>query len=182
MKLTDEDRKVLLHIARETIFATLNNVKYEPFSDSKVLQSHCGVFITLNKNEILRGYNGKFNADYELYKVVHDVAILAALQDNRFPPINLEELNEIDISISVLGTFRKVIDINDIELGIHGIYMIKNGRKGSFLPQLAIDNDWNLDEFLGHCAQDKMGLNWNDWKGSDLFMFESEDFWEKRND
>lgn len=181
MKLTDDDRKELLHIARETIFTTLNNVKYEPFSDSKVLQSRCGVFVTLNKNGMLRGCIGKFNADYELYKVVHDVAISSAFQDSRFPPVYLDELNDIDIEISVLGPFKKVNDFNDIELGTHGIYMIKNGRNGTFLPQVAIETGWNLEEFLGHCAQDKMGLNWNDWKTSDLYMFEAEVFWEKRN-
>jgi hypothetical protein len=179
MKLNDQDRKYLLHIARETIYSALNNIKYEPISDSKILQSHCGAFVTLHKDGKLRGCIGKFHVDYELYKVVHDVSLLAAFQDNRFSPVRIDEMDDIDIEISVLTPFKKINDVNDIELGRHGIYMLKDGRNGTFLPQVAIETGWSLVEFLGHCSQDKMGLGWNGWKGADIFTYEAEVFREK---
>jgi hypothetical protein len=179
MKLTDNDRKELLHIARETIIGTLNNTKYIPQSESKVLQAQCGAFVTLNKGNKLRGCIGKFHVDYELYKVVHDVALLSAFQDNRFPPVQLDEMNDIDIEISILTSFKKITDVNEIEVGKHGIYIMKNGRAGTFLPQVATETGWSLGEFLGHCTQDKMGLGWNDWQRADIFTYEAEVFGEK---
>lgn len=179
MRLTDNDRKELLHIARETITQTLNNINYIPLSESKVLQAHCGAFVTLHNSGRLRGCIGRFNANYELYKVVHDVSIESAFQDSRFSPVTLDEMKEIDIEISVLTPFKKINNVNDIELGKHGIYIIKNGRAGTFLPQVATETGWSLVEFLGHCTQDKMGLNWNDWQGAEIFTYEAEVFGEK---
>mgnify|MGYP001193196693 CR=1 FL=1 len=179
MRFTDKDRIELLKIARETIDATLNHVKYSPLSETKILQAHCGSFVTLHKNGMLRGCTGRFNSDYELYKAVHDTAIQSAFQDDRFPPVRIDEMNEIDIEISVLTPFRRITDVNDIEIGKHGIFMTKHGRSGTFLPQVATETGWSLMEFLGHCSQDKMGLGWNDWKDADIFTYEAEVFGEK---
>lgn len=179
MRLTDNDRKELLHVARETIIQSLNNVKYVPYSESKILNAHCGAFVTLHNNGRLRGCIGRFNANYELYKVVHDMAIESAFQDTRFHSVSLDEMMDIDIEISVLTPFKKINDINEIELGKHGIYIIKHGRSGTFLPQVAIETGWSLNEFLGHCTQDKMGLGWNDWQGAEIFTYEAEVFGEK---
>lgn len=179
MKLTDDDRKELLYIARQTITQGLHNIIWDTKSDSKILNSHCGAFVTLKKNGRLRGCIGRFNADYPLYEVIMNVSILSALKDDRFPPVTLEEMEDIIIEISVLTPLKKINDIKDIEIGRHGIYLIKNGRNGTFLPQVAVENQWTTLEFLGHCVQDKMGLNWNDWKGANIFTFEADVFWEK---
>ena len=179
ISLTDKDRIELLKIARESIVQSLNNVNYSPYTDSKFLKYHCGAFVTLHKEGKLRGCIGKLKVDYPLYEVVKDVAVLAAFKDDRFPPVNIFEMNEIDIEISVLTPFKKIRDSYDIEIGKHGIYMLKEGRSGTFLPQVARENNWSLIELLGHCAQDKMGLGWNGWKGADIFIYEAEVFSEK---
>lgn len=179
MRLIDKDKINLLNIARETIYGLLKDVDYEPFDDSKVLQSHCGIFVTLYKNERMRGCIGKFNANYEIYKVVSDVA-REAFEDNRFAPIELDEMDDINIEISVITPFKKIVEVNDIEIGKHGIYMLKSGKSGTYLPNVAVDNEWTLMELLGHCAQDKMGLGWNDWDGADIFVYEAETFNEKQ--
>ena len=182
MRLTDKDRKDLLNIARETITQSLNNINYVPVNESKILNAHCGAFVTLHKERKLRGCIGRFNANYPLFQVVHDVAISSAFQDDRFPPVSIDEMKDIDIEISVLTPFKKVTDVFDIEVGRHGIYMIKEGRNGIFLPQVAVENGWTLMEFLGHCSQDKMGLGWNGWKGAEMFTYEAEVFGEKELD
>jgi len=179
MRLTNKDKIELLKIARETIIARLNNVDYDPLSESKVLQAHCGAFVTLHNEGRLRGCIGRFHADYELYKVIRDMALSSAFEDNRFAPVSLDEMEDIEIEISVLTPFTRIRDVNEIELGKHGIYLQKNGRSGTFLPQVATETGWSLAEFLGHCSQDKMGLGWNGWQGADMFTYEAEVFNEK---
>lgn len=179
MRLTDDDRKHLLHIARQTISGFLNNINYTPESESKILQVHLGAFVSLHIENRLRGCVGYFNPDKEVYKVVKDAAFGAAFRDDRFGPITKDELERCVIEISVLTPFQKIRDISDIELGKHGIYIIKGGKSGTFLPQVATETGWSLEEFLGHCTQDKMGLGWNDWKDADIFIYEAEVFSEK---
>jgi len=188
MRLTDKDRIDLLNIARRTIeYCLENNIQHSPsFSDiginepdQPVLRSRCGAFVTLHNNGALRGCIGRFNPDYELYKVVRDMAVQSAFFDYRFHRPTLNEMKDIDIEISVLTPFFKIKDIDEIELGKHGIYMIKEGRSGTFLPQVATETGWSLMEFLGHCSQDKMGLGWNDWQSSEIFTYEAEVFGEK---
>ncbi len=179
MRLRDKDRRELLNIARETITQSLNNINYTPVSDSKVLQAHCGAFVTLHKKGKLRGCIGKFNVDYPLYQVIKNVALLSAFEDDRFAPIQLDEMKDIDIEISVLTPFKKIRDISEIEIGKHGILMTKQNRSGVFLPQVAVENDWTLIEFLGHCVQDKMGGGWSDWQSAEIYIFEAEVFSEK---
>jgi len=180
MILTKEDKKELLTIARQTIEHQLRNIDFkleEP--ESKILKVHCGAFVTLHNNGALRGCIGNFHPNYELYKVVRDMAIQSAFMDNRFNRPTIEEMKQIDIEISVLSPFKKISNITDIELGKHGIYISKNGRSGTFLPQVASETGWNLQEFLGHCSQDKMGMGWYDWKESDIFIYDAEVFGEK---
>lgn len=180
MTLTKEDKKELLKIARQTIEYQLQDIDFgleEP--ESKMLKSHYGAFVTLRNNGMLRGCIGNFQPNYELYKVVRDMAIQSAFMDNRFDKPTLEEMKQIDIEISVLSPFKKISNITDIELGKHGIYILKNGRSGTFLPQVATETGWSLLEFLGHCTQDKMGLGWYDWKDADIFVYDAEVFCEK---
>jgi AMMECR1 domain-containing protein len=51
--------------------------------------------------------------------------------------------------------------------------MEKNGRGGTFLPQVAEETGWTKEEFLGHCAADKAGIGWDGWKTADLYTYEA---------
>lgn len=51
--------------------------------------------------------------------------------------------------------------------------MVKDGRSGTFLPQVADEVNWSKEEFLGHCAQDKAGIGWDGWKSADLYTYEA---------
>ena len=73
----------------------------------------------------------------------------------------------------------KIEDINEIELGKHGIYIKKGHRTGTFLPQVATETGWNLEQFLGHCSQDKAGLGWDGWKEAEIYIYEALVFSEK---
>jgi uncharacterized protein (TIGR00296 family) len=101
------------------------------------------------------------------------------VQDPRFPPVKPVEMDKTNIEISVLTPLKKINSIDEIKLGRDGIYLVKNNRSGTFLPQVATETGWNLEEFLGHCARDKAGLGWNGWKDAELYTYQAIVFDEK---
>jgi len=174
-KLSDEEKIQLLKLARQTITDDLENKntgnKNLEYSDN--LNQHCGAFVTLHKNGNLRGCIGRFEPDIPLYEVIEQMAIAASQNDTRFSPVSLSELDDIDIEISVLTPMQKIDSINEIELGKHGIYIKKGYRGGTFLPQVATETGWNLEEFLGHCSRDKAGIGYEGWKDADIYIYEA---------
>jgi len=143
------------------------------------LQTENGVFVTLHKEGRLRGCIGCFISKDPLYKTVQDFVINSAVKDHRFSPVDKSEIEDLDIEISVLSPMRKIDNIDEIELGKHGIWIKKGLRNGTFLPQVATDAGWTLEEFLGHCAQDKAGIGWDGWKDADIFIYTTEVFSEE---
>ncbi|MFC2089752.1 AmmeMemoRadiSam system protein B [Bacteroidota bacterium] len=180
--LTDEDKKMLLAIARESIESAFEN-KDLPVVDenelSELLRTNCGAFVTLLKEEQLRGCIGRFIATEPLYKVVQDMARAAAFQDRRFRPVTDQEMKDIDIEISVLTPLKRIYSIEDFRLGEQGIYIIKGNRSGTYLPQVAESTGWTKEEFLGHCSRDKAGIGWDGWRDADLYTYEALVFDEK---
>jgi hypothetical protein len=174
--LSIKDKKDLLRIARSTVTASALN-ETVPETDTahlstKVMQA-CGAFVTLHKTKQLRGCIGQFMAEEPLYEVVREMAEAAAMRDTRFVPLKPEELEEIDIEISVLTPLKKISSTNEIILGRHGIYIKKGLSAGTLLPQVATETGWQLEEFLGHCARDKAGIGWNGWKDAEIFVYEA---------
>jgi AmmeMemoRadiSam system protein A len=108
------------------------------------------------------------------------MAISAATEDYRFESVNTDELKDIDIEISVLTPMKRIYNIEEIELGKHGIYIKKGGRSGTFLPQVANETQWSIEEFVGHCARDKAGIGWDGWRDAELYTYEAIVFDEKQ--
>ncbi len=174
--LNNDDKKTLLSLARKTIEKYIDDgefLKPDVSKYSPALQVKAGAFVTLHKNGKLRGCIGRFDADEPLYKIVQEMAIASATRDYRFTPVTAAELPEIDIEISVLTPLRKIHSIDEIVLGKHGIYIKKGMQSGTFLPQVATDTKWSLEEFLGHCARDKAGIGWDGWKDAEIFVYEA---------
>ncbi len=172
--LSGDDKAQLLKIARQTIESYLKTGEVpvlNPEHFSAGLQTKTGAFVTLNKDHRLRGCIGRFITDEPLYKVVQQMAVAAATQDYRFLRVSPEEMEQIDIEISVLTPLKKIQSIDEIELGRDGIYIKKGNQSGTFLPQVATETGWNKEEFLGHCAQDKAGIGWDGWKDAELFTY-----------
>lgn len=173
-QLTENEKKTLLAIARKTLEEhCLNHNKYNPDQAelSETLNTKCGAFVTLHKNGRLRGCIGRLIGNLPLYKMVQEMTVSAASHDSRFRPVEPEELPEIDIEISVLSPLKKIEGNTEIELGKHGIYIEDGYNSGVFLPQVATETGWNKEEFLGHCARDKAGLDWDGWKTANLYIF-----------
>jgi len=180
--LQDEDKKELLHIARNTIENYIANGKSPEIKTeflTERVQEPCGAFVTLHKEGKLRGCIGRFDAKEPLYLVVQEMAISASTKDYRFPKVTADEIDELDIEISVLTPMQKIKSIDEIELGKHGIYIKKGYSSGTFLPQVATETGWSKEEFLGHCARDKAKIGWDGWKNADIFIYEALIFSEK---
>jgi MEMO1 family protein len=174
--ISDEDKKYLLKLARETITEYLKKgtlPEIDPNWLSSALKTQCGAFVTLNKSHILRGCVGRFEPGLPLWQVVQSMAIAAATQDHRFSPVQSSELSKIDIEISVLTPLNRIQSADEFILGKQGIYMKQGNLTGTFLPQVATSTGWSKEEFLGHCAQDKAGIGWDGWKTAELYTYEA---------
>ena len=181
-ELTATDKHELLRIARSTIDSYIRTRSIPPLNSSGYsnnLQVKAGAFVTLKIDGKLRGCIGSFEPSIPLYKVIQEMAIASSTQDSRFQPVKVQELESIDIEISVLTPMRKIKNISEIQLGKHGIYIKKGFSGGTFLPQVATETGWSLEEFLGHCSQDKAGLGWDGWKNADIYIYEANVFSEK---
>ncbi len=180
--LTNGEKTELLEIARNTIrhyLETNEIMKIDDKGFSGKMLTPLGAFVTLTSKGTLRGCIGQFTADIPLYRVVQEMAISAATRDTRFDPVTMRELNQLDIEISVLTPMRKIKSIDEIQLGRHGIYIRKGNRAGTFLPQVADQTGWNLEQFLGFCARDKAGIGYEGWKDADIYVYEAYVFKEK---
>jgi hypothetical protein len=136
------------------------------------LKKQLGAFVTLKVNGALRGCIGRFISSDPLYTVVRESALSSAFEDPRFSPLTKEEFEKIQIEITVLGPLKKIDDISEIVLGKHGIYIKKGMRSGTMLPQVATENRWTVEEFLGYTARDKAGIGWTGWKDAEIFIYE----------
>ncbi len=175
--LSAENKKTLLSIARETIRQYLKSgATPHPRDLDPALDQKRGVFVTIKKQHELRGCIGHMAADSPLRQIVGAMAIQAATNDRRFLPVSLEELPRCEIEISVLTPYAKVDGPGDIVLGRDGILLKKSGRSAVYLPQVAVEQGWDLDETLGHLCR-KAGLSSDCWKeDAEFYTFQSEVF------
>ncbi len=172
--LTADDKRILKEIALTSIKDSLDGKSISHHSPLTThLSSKCGAFVSLHKQGRLRGCIGHFGEDYPLYEIVAKMARAAAFEDPRFMPVTKEELDDIDIEISVLTPMRRIQSLDEFELHRHGIYIRKGYRSGTFLPQVADEVNWTKEEFVGHCSQDKAGLGWDGWKDAELYVYEA---------
>ena len=172
---SDSEKKELFAIAHASIQARLSGNR-DYVIDAKTipenLKKPMGAFVTLKIDGNLRGCIGRFISEEPLYDVVKESAISSAFEDPRFNPLSKEEYKKTTMEITVLGPLKKISDIKEIVLGKHGIYIKKGPYSGTMLPQVAIENGWTVEEFLGFTARDKAGIGWNGWKDADLYIYE----------
>jgi AmmeMemoRadiSam system protein A len=140
-----------------------------------------GAFVTLRERGELRGCIGNLVGTEPLYLTVRDMAVEASVGDPRFSPLELNELANIEIEISVLSPMQKIDDPGKIQLGVHGVLVRRGFRSGVFLPQVATETGWSKEEFLSNLCSHKAGLSPDAWKdkSTDIYIFTAEVFSEK---
>ncbi|MBM3709846.1 MAG: AmmeMemoRadiSam system protein A [Actinobacteria bacterium] len=181
LELSKKQKETLLDIARKTIENAVSKKDFAEFKiDDRVLNTKCGAFVTIHKKGNLRGCIGNIVSSIPLWKTVRKMAVEAALHDPRFQPVNQSELKDIDIEISVLSPFEKITDINQIEVGKHGLFIKQEFYQGLLLPQVASEYNWSRKEFLEHTCM-KAGLFKDCYKekNCEIYIFAATVFGEK---
>ncbi|MFH0923804.1 MAG: AmmeMemoRadiSam system protein B, partial [Candidatus Falkowbacteria bacterium] len=182
--LNEQQQKILLNIAKTAVETYVNKGEIVEFNitDEK-LNNKEGAFVTLHNSGKLRGCIGQVApSDKPLWQVTRDMAIAAATKDDRFSPVNKDELDKIDYEISVLSAPEKIDNWQDIELGRHGVIAQKGRRGGVFLPQVALETGWSKEEFLSQLCFQKAGLAPDCYKNDkevELKVFTAQVFGEK---
>jgi AmmeMemoRadiSam system protein A len=181
LSLTDKEKKFLLLLARKVILATLKQQQFNPPEPySKALTKKYGVFVSLHIDGVLRGCIGYLEGIHTLHKSVFDMAKSAAFNDPRFPPLSTNEMDQLEIEISVLSPLTKIKNIADIEVGRHGLVIESGHYKGVLLPQVPVEYQWDKVTFLKHTCL-KAGLSPESWKEdtTQIRIFSAEIFSEK---
>lgn len=175
-----EDKATLLAWARESIAARLEKRKTGPAPTSPALNKEAGAFVTLSKDGSLRGCIGRISAGGPLVETIHEMAMAAAFEDPRFSPLSAEELSEVEIEITILTPLVKLASVEAIEIGRHGLYLVKGWHSGLLLPQVPTEYGWDRATFLEQLCY-KAGLPQGAWREPDaeLFCFEGAVFNEK---
>jgi MEMO1 family protein len=177
--LTKDQKNKLIQIARKALDQYIKEgKKYQPEVKDSKLKEEMGIFVTLHKNNSLRGCIGELIAKGPLYLGARDMAIAASTQDPRFSPVTASELDDIDIEISVLSPLEKIDNPDKIILGKHGVLVKKGFRSGVFLPQVADETGWSKKEFMSNLCVQKAGLSSDCWQTGecDIFIFSAEVF------
>ncbi len=181
MGLTDQEKKTLLEIAKRAIFAKAGNKEFPKLPlDFPVLKEKRGVFVTLKKRGHLRGCIGYIKAVKPLGDTVQEMAVAAAFHDPRFPSVKGEEIRDLSFEISVLSPLQKIKSADEIEVGTHGLYIVRGYNSGLLLPQVAIEYGWDRETFLRETCY-KAGLPPKAWKDkeTDVFIFSADYFNDK---
>lgn len=178
MNLSDSDKKILLQIARDSIEAHLLD-KSAPALKS-LPRSLCeprGAFVSLHRRGQLRGCIGFLEAVKPLGETVREMATAAAFHDPRFRPLGKGELADLEVEISVLSPMRLIKNIDEIQVGTHGLYIVQGPCRGLLLPQVATQYNWDRLTFLAQTCC-KAGLPPNAWKEPDtkIYLFTAEVF------
>ncbi len=170
-ELTEEDRKALLHYARNTLEQYYSSQTLPlPRNFSAPIRSLAGAFVTLKKDGMLRGCIGHMAEDTPLCKTVGLMALQAALNDRRFNPVTEDEIPSLEIEISVLTPYSKIGDYKEFVTGRDGILLVRGEHRAVYLPQVAPEQGWDRIETLRHLCQ-KAGLEESSWKDADLYTF-----------
>jgi len=174
--------KLLVKLARESISSYF--LKDEPDTSSvKRFSQRQGVFVTLYKNNQLRGCIGFPEPVFPLFEAIIKSARSAAFEDPRFPPLQKEELKDIKIEISVL-TVPKLIEVKkpedyfkEIKIGKDGLIIRSSLGSGLLLPQVATEYNWDAKEFLEHLCE-KAWLKQDSWKDTNnrIYKFQAQIF------
>jgi MEMO1 family protein len=178
-ELDSLDKIMLLKLARRSVEQYLTSETLPlPRNLTHLMQSKRGAFVTLTKQGELRGCIGSMVDNLPLYNVVGKMALQAAFNDNRFHPLEFNELPQVEFEISVLTPLVEIKSADEIVLGRDGVVIKKGGKQAVFLPQVAKEQGWSKEKFLTQLCY-KAGLNATDWETATLFTFRADVFSEK---
>lgn len=180
--LSVTDQGLLLGLARETLRMHARDGRTPPAdrgaSFPQSLKEHRGAFVTLHKRGRLRGCIGYIQARKPLWETVVDNTVNAASGDPRFAPVDAGELPLLHIEISVLSPLVKLDRPEQVEVGTHGLYIVKGFSSGLLLPQVPLEQGWDRRMYLENLCL-KAGLERDAYlRGAELYAFTAQVFGE----
>jgi AmmeMemoRadiSam system protein A len=179
--LSAQDKGFLLSLARQVLVNTLSHARLPALAThSPALMQPRATFVTLWQRSTgdLRGCRGECFARHALIESVAQMVLAAALDDPRFPPVSLDEVDDLRIEINAL-TPLALIDPAAVVVGRHGLMLVVGNHAGLLLPDVPVRLSWHREEFLiGLCH--KAGLPGHAWRlpGAQLYSFETEEWGE----
>ena len=192
--LQGREKSYLLKLARDSVLFYLNKNEIlnvdskiqDTFqkgeADGSLLFKRLGCFVTFRtkQSDDLRGCVGIIESTERLYRNVIEYAVYSATKDPRFPAINERELKNLNIEISVMGEVRDLHQLDDIEIGVHGLIVERGMSRGLLLPQVAHEHGWDRKLFVEQvCLKAGLAAYDSEDKETKLFFFDSFCFSEK---
>ena len=177
LHFTDEERALMKEMVRVAIESGLLGKPEKSFQVPPKLKEKMGAFVCLKTRGELKGCIGHIKGLLPLDETIKEMARQAAFSDPRFPPLDASEWKETEIEISVLTPMRKIDDVEEIEVGLHGLYIEKGLETGLLLPQVAVECGWDRTAFLEYACM-KAGLPRDAWrsKGTNIYVFSADVF------
>jgi AmmeMemoRadiSam system protein A len=164
MDLSKEEKNILLNAARESILQEFSecDVTEINYKSYPMLKLKLGAFVTLHIDNQLRGCIGFIIAQKSLFETIVEASKHAAFGDPRFPELKREEVDRVEIEISVLSQFEHIKSYDEIEVGKHGL-LLEEGGRAVLLPQVATEQNYDRAQFLTALCH-KAGLYGNYWQ------------------
>jgi AmmeMemoRadiSam system protein B/AmmeMemoRadiSam system protein A len=181
------ERRELLELARATLRSHLSHDAsvadwFAAHGGRATWAAPAGAFVTVHNTGERAGREGRLRACMGIIEAREPVvdaivsAAVSAAHDPRFPPLTADELDDVELEISVLSPPHAVGGPDDIEVGTHGVVLSKGGRRAVFLPQVAVEQGWDRDTMLDHLAR-KAGLPRDGWRrGASFEVFTAQVF------
>jgi AmmeMemoRadiSam system protein A len=157
------ERAALLGIARAALRQRLAGGPAPGLPAGGALAEPRGAFVTLRVGGELRGCIGTFTPSGSLASTVARMAVSAATEDPRFPPLAPGELDDVDVHVSVLAPRRRMNDATELRIGRDGVLVQLGWHRGALLPQVAVEEGWDAETFLERTCL-KAGLPPNAWR------------------
>ena len=178
--MNKENKEYLLKIAKRAIqkyFQDEGVFQVEKDELPQSLKEEKGTFVTLWKNNELRGCIGDLESEKPIYQSVIDNCLASALLDSRFTALKGDELNDIKIEISILSELKKLPNFTDYDSFLKylnkykpGLLIKKGAHQATFLPQVWEDLS-SAELFISHLCE-KAGLEKDEWKRMDLEIYQ----------
>lgn len=177
LHFSDEEKGLLKELAKGSIEKVLFGKEGKELQIPETLKKKMGAFVSLKTKGELKGCIGYIRGQMPLDETVQRMAVEAAFHDPRFMPLNEKEWEDTEIEISALTPMTKIERIEEIEVGVHGVYVEKGFNSGLLLPQVATENGWDRETFLEYTCM-KAGLPRDAWKSgdTDIYVFSADVF------
>jgi uncharacterized protein len=179
MVISPEDQPRLITLARRALEARVRDADLPDIDRTLAPDVRCGAFVSIFHDGELRGCLGRLSSPLPIARLVAQLAQAVADSDPRFDRVTPQELDGIDVEISVLTREREIRSVDEIEVGKHGLIVEQGTSRGLLLPQVPEEHGWDRDAFLAHTCL-KAGLAADAWRhGARLFVFEAQIFGER---